>query len=138
MNNRLLAWELSLTIGGNNPAAKICRPPEFFTSRSHEWQGKLTGLQAKIDGHDNAHTSYLNEGIELLELSQRDLERYNEYERAEKRRILNLLLSNSRWTNATLILDDRQPFDKLAVNRRGQIRIAPSFAEEGDSNRLVG
>jgi site-specific DNA recombinase len=89
--------------------------PEFFSSKSHEWQEKLTGLRTKIDGHGKAHTSYINEGIELLELSQRALERYHECERAEKRRILNLLLSNSLWMNAALIPKYRQPFDILAV-----------------------
>ena len=107
--------------------------PEFFSSKSHEWQEKLTGLRTKIDGHGKAHTNYLNEGIELLELSQRALERYNECERAEKRRILNLLLSNSLWMNAALIPKYRQPFDILAVmNGEGESKIALSGTGEGD------
>ncbi|MEO7425728.1 MAG: recombinase family protein [Fibrobacteria bacterium] len=110
--------------------------PEFFAAKSQEWQAKLTDLRAKIDRHGHAHMTYINEGIELLELSQRAVERYNECERAEKKRILNLLLSNSLWMNAALIPKYRQPFDLLAVmNVEDQKKIAPSVAGEGDLDK---
>ncbi len=107
--------------------------PEFFAAKSCDWQEKLTDLRTQIDRHGKAHTSYINEGVELLELSQRALERYHECERAEKRRILNLLLSNSLWMNASFIPKYRQPFDLLAVmNGEDQNKIAPSGTGEGD------
>ena len=77
--------------------------------------------------------TYINEGIELLELSQRAVERYNERERAEMKRILNLLLSNSLWMNVAPIPKYRQPLDLLAVmNGEDQNKIAPSVPGEGD------
>ena len=109
---------------------------EFFAARSQEWQTKLTDLRAKIDRHGLAHTNYINEGIEFLELSQRALERYKECESAEKRRILNLVLSNSLWMNATFIPKYRQPFDLLSVmNGVGENKIAPSGSGEGDFDK---
>ena len=108
--------------------------PEFFAAKSQEWQAKLTDLCAQIDRHCSAH-SYINEGIEFLELSRRAMERYKECESAEKRRILNLVLSNSLWMNATFT-PYRQPFDLLAVrNGESGSKIAPSGTGEGDFDK---
>lgn len=76
--------------------------PEFFAAKSQEWQDELTDLRGRIERHGKAHCNYINEGIELLELSQRALERYALSESDEKRLILKLILSNSIWMNATL------------------------------------
>ena len=118
--------------------------PEFFASKSREWGDKLSDLRARIDRHGQAHSSYLNEGLEILELSQRAVDRYMECELAEKRRILNLLLSNSVWMNATLIPKFRQPFDLLAVmngvgegktkNPRSEMEPGAFWWSHGESN----
>ena len=108
--------------------------PEFFAAKSQEWQAKLTDLRAKIDRHGLAHTNYINEGIEFLELSQRALERYKQCESAEKRRILNMVLSNSIWMNSTLTPKYRQAFEILALMNGAEGKeIAPSGSGEGDS-----
>jgi site-specific DNA recombinase len=68
----------------------------------------------KIDKHQNANQSYLDEGVRLLELSQNAVRLYEKQEMREKRRILNFVLSNSIWKNGRLYPNYRQPFDMLA------------------------
>ena len=108
--------------------------PEFFAAKSREWSAKLEDLRAQIDRHGAAHVNYINEAIELLELLQDAIGKYREWERAEKRRLLQSVLSNSIWMNATLTVTFRQPFESLAVmNEEAESKIAPSVAGEGDS-----
>lgn len=89
--------------------------PEFFAAKSREWSAKLEDLRSQIDRHGAAHVNYINEAIELLELLQDAIGKYKEWERAGKRHLLQSILSNSIWMNATLTVTYRQPFESLAV-----------------------
>ena len=59
-------------------------------------------------------TTYLEEGVRLLELAQRAHRLFQKQEPREKRRLLNFLLSNCSWKGGELTAVFRQPFDMLA------------------------
>ena len=56
----------------------------------------------------------MEEGITLMELSNRAADLFAEQPASEKRRLLEFVLSNSFWANGELTPEFRQPFDLLA------------------------
>ncbi len=90
----------------------------FFDSKAREWRGEQDRIQRNIEEHQGANQSYLDEGIKILELSQRAHELFQKQKPREKRRLLNFLLSNCTWKNGKLEVIYRQPFDMIVEMRR--------------------
>ncbi len=85
----------------------------FFDGKAREWREGQDRIQRTIEEHQDANQSYLDEGIRILELSQRASELFQKQEAREKRRLLNFLLSNCTWKNGELEVTYRQPFDMI-------------------------
>ena len=60
-------------------------------------------------------SSYIEEGVQLLELAHRAPVLFESQPPAEKRKLLNFVLSNCTWKGGELAAKYRQPFDVLAV-----------------------
>ncbi len=118
---------------------------EFFEERSIQWRKEQDEILRKIEKHQGANQAYLEEGVRILELSQRAVILYEKQNPHEQRRLLNFVLSNSIWKDGKLIPNYRKPFDLLAVtNTEYQKQKATSQSENGlfdfwlpgtDSNR---
>ena len=87
----------------------------FFDRKSAEWRTEQAKIQRTIDDHRSANQTYLEEGIQLMELGRRAPELFAKQEPREKRRLLDFVLSNCTWANGKLTVTYRQPFDLLAV-----------------------
>ena len=87
----------------------------FFDSRSAEWRGEQDRLLRDVETHQTANQTYIEEGVQLLELAHRAHELFESQENLEKRRLLNFLLSNCVWKDGVLTAEYRQPFDMLAL-----------------------
>jgi hypothetical protein len=68
-----------------------------------------------IETHQNANQSYIEEGIRLLDLARRAHVLFENQPPAEKRKLLDFVLSNCRWKAGHLEAEYRKPFDMLAV-----------------------
>lgn len=79
------------------------------------WRAEQEGIREQIEAHEAADRSYVDEGIKLLELSQRVAALFVTQPAREKRRLLDFVLSNSTWGTDGLNVKFRQPFDMLAV-----------------------
>jgi len=90
----------------------------FFDSKAREWREEQDRIQRRIEEHQDANQSYLDEGIKILELSQRASELFQKQEPREKRRLLNFLLSNCTWKNGELEVTYRKPFDMIVEMNR--------------------
>jgi site-specific DNA recombinase len=104
---------------------------DFFDRKSADWRRDQHLLLRSIHEHQTANQTYLEEGVRLLELSQRAQALFQNREPREKRRLLNFLLSNCSWKGARLTPVFRQPFDMLAdanfpYSRRQQPFKAPN------------
>ena len=86
-----------------------------FDHRRERWRTEQSELLQKIEAHQNANDAYLDKGIRTFELAQDIVRLYDRQEMLEKRRILDFVLSNSTWKDASLHPEYRQPFDMLAV-----------------------
>ncbi len=86
----------------------------YYDQKSRDWREEQDSILRKIEKHQNANHAYLDEGIRILELSQRAVVLYEKQEMAEKRRLLNFVFSNSIWKDGQLHPNYRKPFDMIA------------------------
>ena len=87
----------------------------FWAERSTEWQeerGRLAGELARLQGADK---HYLDDGVQIIELSQRAHGLYLTQPAEEKRKLLGLLLSNCILKDGHIEATYKQPFDTLAL-----------------------
>ena len=86
----------------------------FFDKMSAEWRAEQSRCLREIDRHQDADKSYMDEGVQILELARSAQRLFEQQEPREKRRLLNFLLSNCSWEDGEVIAAFRQPFDLLA------------------------
>ena len=84
----------------------------------------------KIEQHQSAHETYVEEGVRLLELAQRAVILYEKQDMQEKRRLLDFVCSNSTWKDGKLIPQYRKPFDLLAVTNQAYQQTKATSPEE--------
>jgi site-specific DNA recombinase len=105
---------------------------EFFDRKNTDWRAEQAEILHKIEKHQNANCSYLEEGVRFLELAQKAVSLYEKQEMKEKRRILDFLFSNCLWKDGNLIPNYRKPFDMLALtNAAYQKKKATSRVKSG-------
>lgn len=95
---------------------------DFYDQKSMDWLGEQEEILKKIDLHRTASRSYIQEGIRILELSQKAAQLYIQQESSEKRRLLQFVLSNSIWKEGRLIPVFKKPFDLIALSTSDQIK----------------
>src|SRR6266566_4522273 len=86
----------------------------FFDKMAAEWRAEQARCQREIDRHQEADKSYMDEGVQILELARNAQRLFERQEPRQKRRLLNFVLSNCTWKGGELIATLRQPFDLLA------------------------
>ena len=103
----------------------------FYENKCAEWQEEQDKILGRIEDHQAANRSYLEEGGKLLDLARRAGELFEAQEVREKRRLLEFVLSNSVWKGGKLSVEYRQPFDLLAVTtaRQPELQVAGSTQE---------
>ena len=89
----------------------------FFDSAPAEWRAGQDRVLRDVATHHAANQTYIEEGVQLPQIAQRAHELFESREPAEKRGLLNLLLSNCIWKAGVLTAEYRQPFDMLALAR---------------------
>ena len=86
----------------------------FFDKMSAEWRAEQERCQREIDRHQEADKSYMDEGVQILELARNAQRLFARQEPRQKRRLLNFVLSNCSWENGEVTPTFREPFDILA------------------------
>jgi site-specific DNA recombinase len=105
----------------------------YFDRKASEWRLEQDRLLKPIKDHQGANQTYLEEGIQLLQLAQRAHTLFQKQEPREKRRLLNFLVSNCSWKEGQLTAVYRQPFDMLVDARLASVDRAWSFQSVGVS-----
>jgi site-specific DNA recombinase len=86
----------------------------FFDQMSRQWREEQNRCLREIEKHQEADQSYMDEGVQLLELARNAQRLFIKQQPREKRRLLNFLLSNCTWEDGEVVASFRQPFDLLA------------------------
>lgn len=112
---------------------------DFYDRFAGEWCEEQLRLQREIDRHESAEQSYMDEGVQILELAQNAQRLFERQEPRQKRRLLNFVLSNCSWQNGELRATFRQPFDLLAETTAIAARHeAATMANSGKSEIWLG
>jgi len=102
----------------------------FFDKTSAQWREEQNRCLREIERHQSAEQSYMDEGIQILELARNAQKLFERQQPREKRRLLNFILSNCSWVDGEVVATFRQPFDLLAQTTA----IATRAARGSDSN----
>ena len=86
---------------------------KFYREKSDKWQEEQDNVLTSIEKHKDANANYFEQGIYILELAQRVYSLYTKQTSAERRRLLNFLLSNCTFDGVSLCPTYRKPFDLL-------------------------
>ncbi|MFZ5690207.1 MAG: recombinase family protein [Pseudomonadota bacterium] len=87
---------------------------DFFDRMARQWREEQSRCLNDIERHQSAEQSYMDEGVQLLELARNAQRLFAKQRPREKRRLLNFLLSNCTWQGGEVVATFRQPFDLLA------------------------
>jgi site-specific DNA recombinase len=85
----------------------------FFDKMSAEWRAGQNRCLREIERHESAKQSYMDEGVQILELARNAQRLFERQEPRQKRRLLNFVLSNCTWKDGKMVDTFRQPFDLL-------------------------
>jgi site-specific DNA recombinase len=96
----------------------------FFDKMSNQWREEQNRCLREIERHQHADQSYMDEGVQLLELARNAQKLFEQQEPREKRRLLNFVLSNCTWEEGEVVATFRQPFDLLAETTALAMRSA--------------
>ena len=96
----------------------------FFEKMSNQWREEQNRCLREIGRHQEADKSYMDEGIQLLELARNAQRLFSKQGPREKRRLLNFVLSNCAWEDGEVITTFRQPFDLLSETTLSAARVA--------------
>lgn len=111
----------------------------FFDQKSAEWRSEQARIRAAIESHEQANQTYLEEGVLLLEVVKRAPALFEKQPPAEKRRLLNFVLSNCSWKGGELTVTYRQPFDMIAASvSEAEKAKAAGIAPDGPRTALLG
>jgi|SRR5271157_2124343 len=88
---------------------------DFFDTKAAEMPAAQTAVMRDLEAHQTANRSYIEEGVQLLELAHNAHVLFESQLAAEKRKLLDFVLSNCTWKGGELTAKYRQPFDVLAV-----------------------
>ena len=80
---------------------------------SNQWREEQNCCQREIDRHQSAEQSYMDEGVQILELARNAWRLFERQEPRQKLRLLNFVLSNCTWEDGEVVATFRQPFDLL-------------------------
>jgi hypothetical protein len=89
----------------------------------HQWRTSSAGERVaggaerclrEIEHHEAAEQSYMEEGVQILELARNAQSLFERQQPREKRRLLIFILSNCSSEDGRVLARLRQPFDLLA------------------------
>jgi site-specific DNA recombinase len=106
----------------------------FFEKMSTQWRDEQNRCLREIERHQSADQSYMDEGVQLLELALNAQKLFERQEPREKRRLLNFVLSNCTWEDGEVVANFRQPFDLLAQMAATAARAAVAETTKSTKN----
>jgi site-specific DNA recombinase len=108
----------------------------FFDKMSNQWREEQNRCQREIDRHQSADKSYMDEGVQLLELARNAQRLFAKQEPREKRRLLNFVLSNCTWEDGEVVANFRQTFDTLAETTTAAARLEADKTAKSAKNEI--
>lgn len=86
----------------------------YWMDFSARWRGEQDSISARTERLKDANRDYIDQSIEVLELSEMTHSLYLQSNGTDKRKLLGMVLSNWQFDGATLSPIYRKPFDNIA------------------------
>lgn len=90
---------------------KISEP--FWQSQTAKWLSEKEELTLKLLAHQKADTNYLKNANLIIELARKAADLFKKQNAEQKRRLINLLVSNSSYRDEKLDIALRSPFNLI-------------------------
>jgi DNA invertase Pin-like site-specific DNA recombinase len=103
----------------------------LFDRKSAEYRDRQLQILAEIERYGTADSRYVETGVRLLELAQNMHRLFEKQPAAEKRKLLDFVVSNSVWQDGKIVPTWRQPFGLIALTNQS---THPSTVTEGAEN----
>ncbi len=85
----------------------------FYERNAAEWRAEQDRITEAIRDHRRADHSYADTGVRLLELAGGAHHAFVSQGSEERRKLLQLLCSNSSWKHGRLAVELHAPFDSI-------------------------
>ena len=85
----------------------------FYERKAAEWRAEQDRVAEAIRDHRRADRSYTDTGVRLLELASGAHDAFMSQGSEERRKLLQLLVSNSSWKHGRLAVELHAPFDSI-------------------------
>jgi len=105
------------------------------SGRPKEYRQQQARTLDEIERYGTADGRYMEAGIRLLELTRNMHRLFEKQQAAEKRRLLDFVVSNSVWREGKIVPVWRQPFDMIAVANESQEAATAGSGPENGLNR---
>lgn len=86
---------------------------DFWSEQNSRWNRELTMIESQVSALRAANTSYMEQGVRLMELARKAPTLFKSMTPDEKRELVNLVLSNPQIKNGSLCYDFRFPFSNF-------------------------
>ncbi len=112
---------------------------EVYERLSRDFQDQREKLMAQVQSHQKASDAYNMDGVLILELAQNARRLYEAQSPKEKRRLLDILLSNCTWGGGELNPALKQPFDLIArTNAKAKAVATAGTAKMAENEIWLG
>ena len=85
----------------------------FYERKAGEWRAEQDRIAEAIEEHRRADRSFADAGVQLLELAGGAYDAFLSQGSEERRKLLQLVVSNSTWKHGRLALELHAPFDLI-------------------------
>ena len=117
---------------------------EFFRRKSNEYHAAQTRCLVEIEHRQDSKKSYMDEGVRILKFAANAREEFHKQDFLGKRRLLQIVCSNSELDNGKVIPTFRKPFTTLIKTKIAAAGEKTKFAKSQkwlpgpDSNQRHG
>lgn len=93
-------------------------PETFWKDQSDKWLKEKEDTASRLLAHQKSDTHYLKSARIVLEISNKAYDLFMKQDSSEKRKLVNILFSNSSFDGKTLEFTLRSPFDTVMKCRK--------------------
>ncbi len=86
----------------------------YFERRSNEWRAQQAQILEDIQRHQTANRTYVDQGIQILDLARNAAVDYRDFQTLGKKQLLDAVIEGAQWDDETLKVTLRFPFNLLA------------------------
>ena len=108
----------------------------FYRRMRTQWRDEQERCERDIERHRTADDSYMDQGVQILNLAQNALRLFTTQPASENRKLLNFLLSNCTWQHGMLAMEFKEPFDILAETVLQATQVEAAEGAEKAKNEI--